>query len=121
MPLPSRLPKKEKRSSRWRSQAHLSFVRKHHCSMPGCQGMPIEAAHVRINSGAGMGEKPHDHRAVSLCQFHHSQQHTIGEPAFWASYKAASGETVEQLIEAFCKASPRALEIRQAKEMADAT
>lgn len=120
MPLPARLPKKERRSARWRSQAHLSFVRKHHCSMPGCQGVPIEAAHVRINSGAGMGEKPSDWRAVSLCQFHHRQQHTVGEPAFWATYKAATGETVEQLIDAFCKASPRAREIRLERETVDA-
>lgn len=116
MPLPAKLPRKEKRSARWRSQAHLSFVRKHHCSVPGCTAVPIEAAHVRINSGAGMGEKPSDWRAVSLCRDHHNEQHRIGEPRFWSTYKAASGETVEDLIDAFCKASPRAAEIRQIRE-----
>lgn len=84
--------------------------------MPGCQGMPIEAAHVRMGSGAGLGEKPSDYRAVSLCQFHHRQQHTMGEPPFWRAYEAASGETVEQLIDAFCRASPRAGEIRRIKQ-----
>lgn len=115
MPLPARLPRKEKRSSRWRSPAHLSFVRKHHCSIPGCQGLPIEAAHVRMGSGAGIGEKPHDWRAVSLCRDHHQQQHTIGEPAFWSNFRAASSETVDDLIEAFCNASPKAREIREAR------
>lgn len=77
--------------------------------------MPIEAAHVRMGGGAGMGEKPHDWRAVSLCGDHHRQQHTIGEPSFWRNYQSATGETVEQLIDQFCKASPVAREIAQVR------
>lgn len=37
--LPPKVPKKAKRSSRWRSQAHLTFVRKHQCSVAGCLAM----------------------------------------------------------------------------------
>lgn len=104
--LPARITKKRNRSERWRSQAHLTFVRSHHCCIEGCQEMPIEAAHVRIGSGAGMGQKPDDWRAVSLCKSHHTRQHEVGERTFWA------GIDVEGLIEAFCKASPKAQEIR---------
>jgi len=105
--LPPRIPKQAKRSTRWRSQAHCNFVRKHHCSVPGCTGLPIEVAHVRKGSGAGIGQKPDDWRTVSLCRHHHAMQHTIGEPSFWAEF----GD-VEALIDAFCKASPKAHEIR---------
>lgn len=109
--LPPRLAKKPKRESRWRSQAHMNFVRSFACSVPGCQGMPIEAAHVRIGSGAGIGQKPDDWRATPLCKDHHVQQHTIGERTFWETYQAASGQTVDDLIDALCDASPKRREI----------
>lgn len=115
MPLPPRQAKKEKRDPRWRSQAHLRFVRSFHCAIPGCQGMPIEAAHVRILGGGGMGFKPADHDAAPLCRDHHAQQHTIGERTFWDNYAKASGQTVEQLIDDLCKASPKKREIREAR------
>lgn len=109
--LPRRIPKPAKRASRWRSQAHCSFVRSHECSWNGCEARPIEVAHVRLGSGAGMGQKPDDFRTVSLCQFHHAQQHKVGEQTFW------SGIDVEGLIAAFIKASPRRHQIEQ--EMRD--
>lgn len=108
MSLPPRIPKKAKRASRWRSQAHCNFVRSHACSV--CHATaPIEVAHVRLGSGAGISQKPHDWRTVSLCRDCHTEQHTKGERTFWA------GRDVEALIEAFCKASPKAREIAQAK------
>ncbi len=68
---------------------------------------------MRIGSGAGMGQKPDDWRAVPLCGFHHRHdQHNNGERTFWETYAKASGQTVEQLIDAICKASPKAREIR---------
>jgi len=77
----------------------------------------IEAAHVRLGSGAGMGEKPSDWRAVSLCggpEGCHARQHRTGEHSFW------EGRDVEALIEAFIKASPKRQEIeRIRKERAD--
>lgn len=106
--LPARIPKPAKRSSRWRSQAHLSFVRQHVCAICG-QASAIEAAHVRGGSGAGIGQKPDDWRAVSLCHGHHQQQHRIGERMFW------SGRDVEAIIDAFCKASPKRVEIEKVK------
>ena len=106
MALPARIPKKPKRDSRWRSTAHCNFVRQHACSMCGST-TAIEVAHVRIGSGAGIGQKPDDWRTVSLCSEHHQRQHNIGEPAFWR------GIDVEALIAAFIKASPKRLEIEQ--------
>lgn len=106
--LPRRIPKPTKRASRWRSQAHCSFVRSHECSM-GCGGRPIEVAHVRLGSGAGIGQKPDDWRTVSLCRDCHAEQHRVGEATFWR------GKDVEALIAAFCAASPRAAQIRDAK------
>lgn len=106
--LPRRIPKQSKRATRWRSQAHASFVRQHECCVPGCTARPIEFAHVRLGSGAGIGQKPDDWRGVSLCTEHHNRQHSIGEQAFWR------GIDVEGLIAAFIKASPKRLEIEQA-------
>jgi len=71
--------------------------------------MPIECAHVRYGSNTGMGQKPDDWRVVPLCRTHHIQQHTVGEQTFW------KGIDIEGLIEAFCKASPKALEIKEAQ------
>jgi hypothetical protein len=116
--LPFRIPKKAKRASRWRSQAHCSFVRSHACSGCGIT-QAIEVAHVRLGSGAGIGQKPDDWRTVSLCGPHgdeagcHALQHRIGEPAFWRGYATRKGQSVEQLIAEFIKASPKRHEIEQ--------
>jgi hypothetical protein len=70
----------------------------------------IEAAHVRNGSGAGIGTKPDDFRAVSLCggvEGCHAKQHRVGEATFWA------GRDVEAIIRAFIQASPRRHEIEQ--------
>ncbi len=112
MNFPRRIPKPAKRETRWRSPAHLAFVRSHECCIAGCNGRPIEAAHVRMGSGAGIGFKPDDFRAVSLCggpHGHHQQQHNVGERTFWA------GIDVEALIDEFCRQSPKAAEIRKVK------
>lgn len=114
--LPRRQAKTAKRASRWKSQAHLTFVRSFHCAMPLCDDAPIEAAHVRIGSGAGMGQKPDDWRAVPLCKQHHQSQHSIGESTFWRKYENQSGQNVESLITELCDASPRRSQIRDAKK-----
>lgn len=107
MNLPRRVPKAPKRASRWRSQAHCNFVRSFECSIADCNGRPIEVAHVRIGSGAGVAQKPDDWRTVSLCRDHHAEQHRVGERTFWGSFD------IEDLIASFQKASPKAHEIRQ--------
>jgi hypothetical protein len=113
--LPPRIPKKPKRSTRWRSQAHLSFVRKHACANCGSM-VNIEAAHVRLGSGTGIGQKPDDFRAVGLCggpNGCHAKQHQQGEETFW------QGRDVESLISAYCRHSPKRAEIEQIKRERD--
>jgi 5-methylcytosine-specific restriction endonuclease McrA len=105
--LPPRLTKKPKRATRWRSQAHATFVRSHACS--ACLSTAaIEFAHVRLGSGAGMGQKPDDWHAVSLCRDCHVGQHSTGEATFW------KGRDVEALICAFIADSPKRRDIEQA-------
>lgn len=112
--LPKRIPKPQKRASRWHSQAHLNFVRSHACSVCGST-TNIQAAHVRLGSGTGFGQKPDDWRTVSLCGWQdcgnpgcHTRQHREGEETFWG----ACGD-VEELIAEFIKASPKRREIEE--------
>lgn len=112
MTLPPRIPKKPKRATRWRSPKHRDFVRDHACCKCG-SNQAIEFAHVRLGSGAGMGQKPDDWRGVSLCHDCHNgngmPQHNIGERSFWR------GIDLEALIEAFIKASPKRAEIERVR------
>lgn len=112
--LPKRIPKPVKRSKRWRSPAHCNFVRSHACSVCSSQ-IAIEVAHVRLGTGAGMGQKPHDWHTVSLCRDCHATQHTIGEKTFWTQAKIDP----IRLAEEFATASPKAQEIRDAKRNID--
>lgn len=105
--LPRRIPKAPKRASRWRSQAHCNFVRSHECSVPGCHARPIEVAHVRNGSGAGISQKPDDWNTVSLCRDHHAEQHRVGE----VSFASAHGIDLHEMASAFAKASPKRAEI----------
>jgi hypothetical protein len=108
--LPRRIPKPAKRASRWRSQAHCSFVRSHACSV--CPSTAaIEVAHVRNGSGAGMGQRPDDWHTVSLCKVCHMLQHKHGERTFW---EAAKIDPIALAAE-FAAASPKAADIRRAK------
>jgi hypothetical protein len=81
---------------------HRAWVRRHHCSVQSCRGMPIECAHVRKTGHGGMGLKPSDRWVVSLCAFHHKEQHRIGERAFEARY----GIDLIELACEFARRSP---------------
>lgn len=75
-------------SSVIRSPGHLAWVRQFTCTLWSrgeCEGR-IEAAHVRLGAHAGMGQKPGDDRAVSLCAKHHREAHDHGEATFQAKY-----------------------------------
>lgn len=109
--LPRRIPKPKRRSERWRSQAHCNFVRSHECCVPGCGARPIEVAHVRRGSDGGMGKKPSDWNVLSLCRDHHAEQHRIGEESFERRYKI----DLRRMADTFALASPRAIQIREAK------
>ncbi len=106
--LPRRIPKERNRSERWRSQAHCNFVRSHGCCVPGCDDRPIEVAHIRVGSDAGMGRKPSDWYTLSLCREHHAEQHLVGEQTF----ARVRGISLYDLAAEFAAKSPKASEIR---------
>lgn len=108
MSLPPAIKRETDKPKRWRSPAHLAFVRSRACAKCGSD-VALEAAHVRIGGDGGMSMKPSDWRVVGLCRDCHTEQHCIGERTFWA------GSDVEGLINAYCKASPKAKDIERAK------
>lgn len=102
MPLPARLKHDHfKPKPRLRSTAHRDWVRGHHCSVPGCQLMPIEVAHVNRASTRGMGEKSSDAFTVSLCREHHAESHR-GDKTFERKH----GVNLIDLAEQFYRRSP---------------
>lgn len=87
---------------RRRCPAHTGWVTKHACSVPDCNGLPIEAMHVRNGTNGGTGVKPTDDWTISGCRAHHQEQHQIGEPAFERKY----GIDMKDLARAFAAKSP---------------
>lgn len=96
MTLLTKRPKKPKRSNRFRSQKHCNHIRSFCCCHCGAEN-PIEVAHIRLGSGAGMGQKPHDYWAVPLCKGCHINQHSVGERTFWKhkNHEAVIAELIE--------------------------
>lgn len=86
--LPKMLPKSTRLGmpERIRSAAHLKWVRQHACCVPECRHIEIQAHHVRIGTQTGLGHKPGDDKAISLCAPHHGELHRIGEPRFMARH-----------------------------------
>lgn len=87
------LPKKRKpqpmglrNSGPLRVPSFLAYVRRFECAVTtkvqgACSG-DIEAAHVRIGTDGGVGQKPSDCFCLPLCSEHHRRQHQIGERSF---------------------------------------
>ena len=100
-PLPPKIASKRAPSAR-SCPAHRAWVRQHHCSVPGCQALPIECAHVRRGTDGGTALKPSDRWAVSLCAGHHAEQHRLGEQSFEAVYEI----DLVELANAFARSSP---------------
>jgi hypothetical protein len=61
---------------------HRAFLRRHHCVVSGCIAEPTEVAHIRTADNAGIGLKPHDGFAVSMCHGHHLEYHRDGHHTF---------------------------------------
>ena len=100
--LPERI-KREKRIQAERSVAsHRAWVRRHRCSVPGCMKLPIECAHVRRGADGGVSLKPSDRWCVSLCRYHHAEQHQLGEAAFEKKH----GIDLVDLAQRFARLSP---------------
>jgi hypothetical protein len=81
---------------------HKRFVRSHHCAVTGCPRGPIEFAHVRCAANSGKDDKPSDCYGVPLCQYHHAQQHQIGQPEF----ERRHGIDLFELAREFVRRSP---------------
>lgn len=108
--LPRRIPRETMgREKRIRSPAHLGWVRSHACCVPGCDGRPIEAAHVRLGAHAGLGQKPDDSFAVSLCSAHHAESHRTGE----ATFQTRHGIDLLALAREFAARSPHRDKLRR--------
>lgn len=100
--LPNR-QRRPRRATQTRSfPGHRAWVRRHHCSVPGCDRLPVECAHVRQGSDGGTGLKPSDNLTVSLCRQHHAEQHRIGESAFERKY----GIELVAIAKEFARRSP---------------
>jgi hypothetical protein len=100
--LPQRLkPDHFKPKAKLRSRAHCDWVRGHFCSVPGCQLMPIEVAHVNRAWNRGTSSKASDAFTVSLCREHHAESHR-GEKSFEAKH----GIDLMQLCREFYLRSP---------------
>ena len=110
MTLPARHKIEYTREKRWRCPAHLAWVRKFKCCVPGCDGMPIEAAHVRSGTGGGVGMKPGDDWVISLCQKHHQDQHAFGEYEFEIYHRI----DMKALAQEFFAKSPHRMKKRRA-------
>lgn len=79
-----------------RRPAHLAWVRSLPCAVQGCRGKS-QAAHVRLNTGGGMGLKPDDRWTIPCCSIHHAEQHAIGHTAFDARHGIDSRALAERL------------------------
>lgn len=120
--LPQRIPKKPKRATRWRSQAHCSHVRKFACAMCGSM-TNVVAAHVKLGAHTGASQKGDDWLTTPLCDGPfsnidgelgcHNRQHIIGEQTFWNEYADRHGQSVERLLSELCATSPKRHEIEQ--------
>lgn len=99
--LPGRVRKVKGESFR-SCPAHRAWVRRHHCCVPGCLRLPIECGHIRRGTDGGTGLKPSDSWCVSLCKYHHAEQHRLGERRFESKYDL----NLLALAEEFARRSP---------------
>ncbi|HUE78777.1 MAG TPA: putative HNHc nuclease [Sphingomicrobium sp.] len=100
--LPARIQKESRGRSSRTCAPHRAWVRKHHCSVPGCTRLPIECAHVRLGTNGGTALKPSDRWCISLCSSHHAEQHRLGQRSFEDKYSL----DLFTLAEKFARRSP---------------
>ena len=105
--LPNKIRARPKAGASRSCPAHRAWIRRHHCCVPDCKRLPIECAHVRSGSDGGMGLKPSDRWAISLCVYHHREQHQLGERKFEHKH----GIELVALAEEFARRSPHSLKL----------
>ena len=107
--LPRLKPKPPRQRVNRSCPGHRAWVRRHGCSVRGCRRGPIECAHVRSGTDGGAGLKPSDKWAISLCEFHHREQHRIGERAFERKHSL----DLRSLATEFARRSPHSRKLLQ--------
>jgi len=93
-----------------RHPKHLQWIRGFMCCVPGCDNRDIQAAHVSWGYPEGTPEwqkaagkiKAHDKFTVSLCLYHHAEQHKLGYGSFNVKY----GLYLPALAQEFAVKSP---------------
>ena len=105
--MPAKITRSRRVDAHRECPAHRAWVRRHHCSVPGCKNQPIECAHVRLGTNGGIGLKPSDRFTISLCRLHHAEQHQIGEAAFQKEY----GMDLLAIARDFARRSPHWLRL----------
>jgi hypothetical protein len=100
--LPPRISMARNRASTRECPAHRAWVRRHKCSVTGCETLPVECAHVRKGTDGGVGLKPSDRWVISLCRNHHAEQHRLGEVEF----SKVHGLNLVTLASEFARQSP---------------
>lgn len=98
--------------------SHRSWVRKHACSIKGCEASPIEFAHLRTAANSGTGLKPSDAFGLSLCREHHRRGHDIGHDAM----ARENGMTLDELHKIAAEFTKRTTDkaLREALKLVDA-
>ena len=84
--IPRTVPRRKPKPNLRRRGHHLAFVRQLPCVACG-KAAPSDAAHVRTGTDGGVGIKPGDRYAVTLCAACHAKQHRIGELTFWSALR----------------------------------
>lgn len=70
---------------RIRSKAHLDWIRKQRCCVPGCARRDVEAHHLlQCEDAKARGLKASDAWTVPLCHTHHMALHLYGFEQEWA-------------------------------------
>lgn len=80
-----------------RDEKHRRFIAELPCCVSGVQGR-TQAAHIRANTGGGMGLKPGDNFCVPLSVEEHAKQHHVGERIFWGDKLEAAKELANGLF-----------------------
>lgn len=80
-----------------RDERHRRWISSLPCCVTGIVGM-TQAAHIRSNTGGGMGFKPSDSYCVPLSYPEHSKQHQIGERRYWGTHMEKAIELANALF-----------------------
>ena len=71
------------RQPRMKDPTYLKSFDGEACIACGARDGTVVGAHIRFQSGSGMGAKPDDSLVLPLCYRCHVTQHEVGEFEFW--------------------------------------